>query len=37
MAKKEAETDLLVYKLLNEADIHLTPQGCGILEINEAL
>ena len=37
MAKKEVKTDLWVYKLLNEADIHLTPQGCGILEINEAL
>lgn len=37
MAKKEVKTDLWVYGLLNEADIHLTPQGCDILEINEAL
>ncbi len=37
MAKKEVKTDLWVYELLNEADIHLTPQGCDILEINEAL
>ena len=37
MAKKEVKTDLWVYELLNEADIHLTPQGCDILEINESL
>ena len=37
MAKKEVKTDLWVYELLNEAEIHLTPQGCDILEINEAL
>lgn len=37
MAKKEVKTDLWVYELLNEADIHLTPQGCDIMEINEAL
>ena len=37
MAKKEVKTDLWVYELLNEADIHLTPQGCDILEINKAL
>ena len=37
MAKKEVKTDLWVYELLNEADIHLTPQGCDILEIDEAL
>ena len=37
MAKKEVKTDLWVYELLNKADIHLTPQGCDILEINEAL
>lgn len=37
MAKKEVKTDLWVYELLNEADIHLTPLGCDILEISEAL
>ena len=37
MSKKEVKTDLWVYELLNEADIHLTPQGWYILEINEAL
>ena len=37
MAKKEVKTDLWVYELLKEAEIHLTPQGCDILEINEAL
>ena len=30
MAKKEVKTDLWVYELLQEADIHLTPQGCDI-------
>lgn len=37
MAKNEVKTDLWVYSLLKEADIHLTPQGCDILEVNEAL
>ena len=37
MAKKEVKTDLWVYQLLQEADINLTPQGCDIKEIDEAL
>lgn len=37
MAKNEAKTDLWVYELLQEAGIHLTPQGCDIREIDEAL
>ena len=37
MAKNEVKTDLWVYGLLKEADIHLTPQGCDIKEVNEAL
>ena len=37
MAKKEAKTDLWVYKLLTQADIELEPQGSSIKEINEAL
>lgn len=37
MAKKEVKTDLWVYELLQEADIRLTPQGCDIKEIDEAL
>ena len=37
MAKKEVKTDLWVYELLQEADIYLTPQGCDIKEIDEAL
>ena len=37
MAKKEVKTDLWVYELLQEANIHLTPQGCDIKEIDEAL
>lgn len=37
MAKKEVKTDLWVYELLQEADIHLTPQGCDIKEIDEVL
>lgn len=37
MAKKEAKTDLWVHGLLQEANIHLTPQGCDIKEIDEAL
>lgn len=32
MAKKEVKTDLWVYELLQEPDIHLTPQGCDIKE-----
>lgn len=37
MAKKEVKTDLWVYELLQEANIRLTPQGCDIKEIDEAL
>ncbi|MCD8034323.1 MAG: hypothetical protein LUF83_08525 [Alistipes sp.] len=37
MVKNEAKTDLWVYELLQEANIHLTPQGCDIKEIAEAL
>lgn len=37
MAKKEVKTDLWVYELLQEANIQLTPQGCDIVEIDEAL
>ena len=37
MAKNEAKTDLWVHELLQEANIHLTPQGCYIREIAEAL
>ena len=37
MAKKEVKTDLWVYELLQEAVIDLTPQGCDIKEIDEAL
>lgn len=37
MARKEVKTDLWVYELLCEAGITLTPQGCDIKEINEAL
>ncbi len=37
MAKKEVKTDLWVYELLQEANIHLTPQGCDIKEIDVAL
>lgn len=37
MAKKEVKTDLWVHELLSEADIQLTPQGCDIKEIDEAL
>jgi type I restriction enzyme M protein len=37
MAKNEAKTDLWVHELLQEANIHLTPQGCDIKEIAEAL
>ncbi len=37
MAKKEVKTDLWVYDLLKEAEIELTPQGCDVKEIDEAL
>lgn len=37
MAKKEVKTDLWVYELLKEAGIKLTPQGCDIKEIDDAL
>ena len=37
MAKKEVRTDLWVFTLLNEADIHLDPQGSTIKELNNAL
>lgn len=37
MAKREAKTDLWVNELLKESEIYLTPQGCEIEEINEAL
>lgn len=37
MAKREVKTDLWVYELLKEADLKLTPQGCDIQEIDEAL
>ncbi|HEC1873601.1 TPA: SAM-dependent DNA methyltransferase [Campylobacter jejuni] len=37
MARKEAQTDLFVYKLLEEAKINLTYQGSDIKELNEAL
>lgn len=37
MAKQEVKTDLWVHELLQEAQIKLTPQGCDIKEINEAL
>lgn len=37
MSKKEAKTDFFVQKLLDEAGIHLTPQGCDVREVNEAL
>lgn len=37
MAKKEVKTDLWVYELLREAGITLTPQGCDIKEIDDAL
>ena len=35
--EKKVKTDLWVYELLQEANIHLTPQGCDIKEIDEAL
>lgn len=37
MAKKEAATDLWVHSLLQEAKIHLDPQGSTIREIDQAL
>ena len=37
MAKKEVRTDLWVYDLLKQANIHLDPQGSSIEEINNAL
>lgn len=37
MAKKEAATDIWVHGLLQEAKIHLDPQGSTILEIDQAL
>ena len=37
MAKKEIKTDLWVNELLKEARINLTPQGCDIIEIDNAL
>lgn len=37
MAKKEVITDLWVHELLKEAVIGLTPQGCNIKEIDDAL
>lgn len=37
MAKKEVNTDLWVWKLLNEANIKMDPQGSSIKEIDEAL
>ena len=37
MAKKEIKTDFWVHELLQEAGLDLTPQGCDIKEIDEAL
>lgn len=37
MAKKEIKTDFWVLGLLQEAGLDLTPQGCDIKEIDEAL
>ena len=37
MAKKEIKTDFWVHGLLQEAGLDLTPQGCDIKEIDEAL
>lgn len=37
MAKKEIKTDFWVYGLLQEAGLNLTPQGCDIKEVDEAL
>ena len=35
--RKKRLRQTLVYELLQEANIHLTPQGCDIKEIDEAL
>lgn len=37
MAKREVKTDLWVYDLLKQANIHLDPQGSSIKEIDMAL
>lgn len=37
MAKQEIKTDFWVYGLLQDAGLNLTPQGCDIKEINDAL
>ena len=37
MAKKEIKTDFWVLGLLQEAGLNLTPQGCDIKEVDEAL
>ena len=37
MAKKEIKTDFWVHGLLQEAGLNLTPQGCDIKEVDEAL
>ena len=37
MPKKEVKTDYWVYELLKEANLQLTPQGCDIVEVNNAL
>ena len=37
MAKKEIKTDFWVHGLLQEAGLDLTPQGCDIKEVDEAL
>ena len=37
MAKREVRTDLWVYDLLKQANIHLDPQGSSIKEIDMAL
>ena len=36
MAKREVKTDLWVYDLLKQANIHLDPQGSSIKEIDTA-
>ena len=37
MAKKEIQTDIEIYKLLDDAGIKYTAQGSSIKEIDEAL
>ena len=37
MTKKEIKTDFWVHGLLQEAGLNLTPQGCDIKEVDEAL